>query len=187
MSKKVWELLWALRRADAATRNRIAFAMSPATEHFAYPVTESYLTELNKEQRVGARRAAAILAKHKSLKDVAENTDKPEKYRRVGGAFRNLMYVTARKTPEADDTNAIVRQVSMLPLMDVEAAAIVFDTLVGRCAGSGVPVDHKSLLKTLTYWGDGVSESSHRNRAHLLTDFYTDYNTNPATINPEGI
>lgn len=141
-------------------------ALTPATETLAYPYTEAHLGQVSVPQRAGLRRAAGITAAHPQA---PHSGSAP-----IGANLRRLYQTLHGEAPERTGTaNAFLSQVGSLPMLDVEQAAMIFDTLIGRCAGTGTPVNYFDLTQTLRYWGNGVTTSSQQTRAKVLRDFYT--------------
>lgn len=150
-----------------------ASAIHPMTEATAYPYTEALLGDLGPEQRIGARRAAAMVAVHRETRATGEGTYTP-----IGATLRRLHHADQQSWPGAIDSSGSVKrtamsmQVDSLPLLDVENAAQIIGGLVGRCAGHDIPVDFASLASTLAFWGDGMSARSRKHRARVVQDFY---------------
>lgn len=151
----------------AGYRNAVRAAISPASEHFAYAYTERYLPNwMDADAKTGARRAAAICAS-------AGATQYDAKYRGLGHSLRDLTKSATGSYPgDSNASHAIVAQISSLPMLDVENAATVIGLLVKRCAGAGITVNHYSLMRTLSTWGDGITDQSLATRSKLIADFY---------------
>lgn len=142
-----------------------------ATDTQALPATVAYIQHLQGEQqRVGARRAAAIRAVQKPTKDF-EPTE-TEKWRALGKSFSLLYRAEYGRYPRDDSHEAMAAQINALPLMDVESAAVVLNQLIGRCAGHGISVDFRDLSATLVFWGNGISPASRRTRDRVVLVFY---------------
>lgn len=158
-------------RHDAALAGQAAalrLGAHPATEVSAYAHTEPYLTALPRAQRVGARRAAAICAKHPG----AAQPPRESAFMPLGRSFARLHQAVHHGPPGADAT-AISRQVDALAMLDVEAAAQAIDLLVGRCAAAHVAVNFFDLTSALVRWGNGITSASREARARIVTDFYS--------------
>lgn len=152
-------------------------ALTPATETLAYPYTEAHLGQVPPSQRAGLRRAAGITASHSRA---PHSSSAP-----IGANLRHLYQALHGEAPERTGiANAFLSQMGSLPMLDVEQAAMIFDTLIGRCAGNGTPVNYFDLTQTLRYWGNGVAASSQETRAKVLRDFYTPRPTTTSSSDP---
>lgn len=109
------------------------------------------------KERSGAIRAAAIRAVHKD----ATSSDRLS----LGASFARLA--------AASGGSSIERQVGTLPLLDLETAAATFDSLVGRCAKAGIPINFPSLASTLVHWGSGATTRSQQVRNRIVLDFHS--------------
>lgn len=108
-------------------------------------------------ERSGAMRAAAIRAAHKDCRGAQSLS--------LGASFARLA--------QTSGGTSIERQVATLPLLDLEAAAAVFDSLVGRCAKAGVAVNFTSLARTCVAWGAGATRRSQDVRNQIVLDFHS--------------
>ncbi|WP_185995562.1 type I-E CRISPR-associated protein Cse2/CasB [Nocardioides campestrisoli] len=162
-------------RAGGAGRgvlSAVAAGIHPMTEAGAFPYTEAALSGLSVSQRVGARRAAAMIAVHRDARATSEG------HTPIGSTLRSLHAKAHSSWPGDVDGKSVPKRTAMsmsvdsLPLLDVDNAAQVISGLVGRCAQHGIPVDFASLATTLTFWGDGLSSKSRSHRAKVVQDFY---------------
>ncbi|WP_101525910.1 type I-E CRISPR-associated protein Cse2/CasB [Nocardioides houyundeii] len=150
----------------------IASGIHPMTEASAFPYTEAILSGLSPSQRVGARRAAAMIAVHRDVRATSERSTP------IGTTLRSLHAKAHSSWPGDVDGKSVPKRTAMsmsidsLPLLDVDNASQVISGLVGRCAQHGIPVDFASLATTLTFWGDGLSSKSRSHRAKVVQDFY---------------
>lgn len=160
--------------------------LTPSGDLWAHQVTARFTAGLSERQARGARRAAAMRAISKDVeafRPYVTEADQEVTRLSVGSSLSSLYRAENATYPGDKDSkdDQIVDQVGMLPLLDLDEAALVLHTLIGRCAGAmvtvgdsrrPVTVDFSSLARTLVYWGDGVSEASVRTRTQLVSDFY---------------
>ncbi|MCH8611571.1 type I-E CRISPR-associated protein Cse2/CasB [Arsenicicoccus dermatophilus] len=147
-------------RSYAGWTASVRRAITPATEVAAYGATERFVpATLRPTQAAGLRRAAAICAGATG----APQDDSP--YATVGRALARLH--------RAIGGNHVEQRVQTLPLLDTENAAISLGHLVDLCSQHHVPVNFHDLARTLTSWGDGLSQRSQDIRRAVVHDFYT--------------
>lgn len=159
--------------------------LTPSGDVWAHQVTARFTAGLRESQARGARRAAAIRAINKDVESFRshENGEGHRSWRSVGASLSDLYRAENGIYPGGTDAkeDQIVAQVGLLPLLDLDEAALVLHTLIGRCAGatlSGegshgpVTVDFNSLARLLANWGDGISEASVETRTQVVSDFY---------------
>lgn len=132
--------------------------ITAAGETQAMSQAAPWLIEVPKSRHSASLRAAAIRAINK---DVAQSK------KRTLGASLGLL-------AKANGGTSIAEQVGALPLMNVDAAALVLDGLIGRCARHQIEVDFLDLADVLIHWGSGAGaggrSTDRRNR--LVLDFY---------------
>lgn len=140
----------------------IRAGITPAGEVRALSAAGQHVSMLRPRQRTGALRAAAIRAINK---DVAQTSTATSGRRlRLGGSLALLV--------QKDGGNAVEEQLAALPLMNVDAAALVLDGLIGRCARHQIPVDFFDLADVLTHWGSGGGSRATQQRTRVVLDFY---------------
>lgn len=137
----------------------IRSGITPSGELQALAHAGAYVCELSPRRRRGAIRAAAIRAINKDVRHEAT----PGKT--VG---RSLYRLHAQ-----EGGDSIERQVAALPLMNLDAAALVLDGLIGRCAKHGIAINFTDLVRVLSNWGTGSGSSSQDYRNKIVLDFYT--------------
>lgn len=134
----------------------IRCGITPHGELQALPAAGRYIAALSQDGRRGAIRAAAIRAINKSVNHA--NTQP------LG---RSLARLAAK-----DGGDSINQQVAALPLLNLEAATLVLDGLIGRCGPEGIAVDFFGLARVLTLWGDGAGSKSRNVRNRIVLDFF---------------
>lgn len=134
----------------------IRAGITPVGETTAIAQAAPYLSGLHPRAHPAALRAAAIRAINR---DVPHST--------AGTLGKSLARLAA-----VEGGSSIGEQVAVLPLMNVDAAALVLDGLIGRCARPRIPVNFYDLARTLIYWGDGASSKSSRGRNKIVLDFH---------------
>ncbi|WP_168581962.1 type I-E CRISPR-associated protein Cse2/CasB [Gephyromycinifex aptenodytis] len=147
-------------RSFAGWTSSVRRAITPATEVAAYGATERFVpVTLTPPQAAGLRRAAAICAgaSHAPADDT--------RYATIGHALARLHRVIGGRHVE--------QRVQTLPLLDMESAAVSLGHLVNLCSHNHVAVNFHDLARTLTYWGDGLTERSQQTRRRVVHDFYS--------------
>lgn len=131
--------------------------ITASTEIGAYGYTERHLCQITSDQvKVGIRRAAAICASARGS---------------ANGGFgigKSLAKLAGVETAES-----IERKVNILPMLDVENAALSLSSLVGRCSDRGISVDFYSLADLLARWGNGITPASRKARQRIVADYYS--------------
>lgn len=148
--------------------SEVKAAISPLTETRAYARTEKHLAGYGRIGAVGARRAAAIAA---CASKASASASLRGDGLRIGHALRALHRAETGVDP-GDKPNAITTSVGALPMLDVENAAQIIAGLVSRCDHRGIHVSFVDVASTLTYWGDGITESSRETRRRVVADYY---------------
>lgn len=152
----------------------------------AHIVCAPFTGGLSVERARAARRAAAIRAVHKDVVDPRFDgqSETSRRWLSVGQSLSHLYRAENGTYPgEVQGSgDQIIDQVGLLPLLDLDEAALILHNLIGRCAGASYPgeggarrpvgVDFRSLTRTLLYWGDGISAESNNHRNQLVADFY---------------
>lgn len=137
----------------------IRCGIAPSIEGRALAVAAPFLAGLAGDRRTGAVRAAAIRAKNKRVRELSQDS---QHGRSLGRSLRHLSMKDV----------SVEAQVKTLPLLDLNAAALAIDSLVGRCAGHGVSIDFYDLSRTLAFWGHGATTRSRDTRNRIVLDFY---------------
>ncbi|MFV0550842.1 MAG: type I-E CRISPR-associated protein Cse2/CasB [Anaerorhabdus sp.] len=133
--------------------------ITPSGEVHALVSAGPYVASMPERWRQGAIRAAAIRAINKDVRHDAT----PGKT--VGRSLYRL------HLQEGGDS--IESQIAALPLMNLDAAALILDGLIGRCAKHGIAVNFTDLARTLSKWGGGFENHSRQYRSQIVIDFYT--------------
>lgn len=160
-------------------RSAMAAARIPATEVNALAYTERFLSALNRDQKIGARRAAGICAATSGAHQPRPDETGKHPYLPIGQSLRNLYIAVNGTNPASLDGkgnvvhNALLAQVNSLPMLDVELAAATFGLLIDRCAAKHINVNYFDLARTLIHWGNGITLQSRDTRSAVLTAFYT--------------
>lgn len=169
VADKPWELLMRTTNTRVALNAKpgsnaysgwlaaIRAGITPSGELTATSRAGAFVAGLNPTQRSGVLRAAAIRAINKDV------SHRPA--RNLGRSFAVL-------AAKEGSSSSIADQVAALPLMNRDAAALVLDGLIGRCARQGVAVDFEDLAATLAFWGTGVGSRSTDTRNRIVLDFY---------------
>lgn len=167
-------------RARPSNRvNALRMGAHPATELAATAHTAAYLTHLDALEARGARRAAAICAKHPHV----AHADFP--LGKLGSSLRLLHRDATGSWPGLSvSRNQIEAQVCSLPMLDVDSAATVLDGLVRRCGEAQIGVNFYALARTLIGWGNGITPASQAARATVVVDFHTPLPAGTGTNTP---
>ena len=115
-----------------------------------------FVATLPAHARSGAIRAAAIRA---------INYDVPQGNVSLGHSFYRLSH--------KEGGDSIAEQVETLPLLHLDAAAILLDGLIGRCSRSTIPVNFFELATTLSMWGHDGGTGTRDRRNRIIFDFYS--------------
>lgn len=137
----------------------IRSGITPSGEVQAIAHAGPYVAELGPRRRQGVIRAAAIRAINKDVRH--DGTP--------GKTLGRSLYRLHAK----EGGDSIEHQVAALPLMNLDAAALVLDGLIGRCAKHGITVNFTDLARVLASWGTGSGSSSQNHRNKIVLDFYT--------------
>lgn len=137
----------------------IRSGITPSGEVQALTHAGPYVAELSSRRRRGVIRAAAIRAINKDVRHDAT----------PGKTLGRSLY----RLHAQEGGDSIERQVAALALMNLDAAALVLDGLIGRCAKHGITVNFTDLVRVLANWGTGSGSSSQDRRNKIVLDFYT--------------
>lgn len=147
----------------------IRTGITPSGELQAMAHAGPYIADLNPRLRQGVIRAAAIRAINKDVRHDAA----------PGKTLGRSLY----RLHAAEGGDSIEHQVAALPLMSLDAAALVLDGLIGRCAKNGIGVNFFDLAGVLSNWGTGSGSKSQNYRTKIVLDFYSG---TPATDTPSS-
>ncbi len=153
---------------------------SLATEHYAYPYVLPYTSDFqSKEQQVALLRATAMLAEYRNI---------PTFDRANGVGYRpfgSWCYLLSKHLSEGkqaslnpDKPDVVGQRLAYLHTQSLEEAALNIRRLLALADGMHNPpdLDKYELVKTIIYWGNGLSPASQDNRRQVLRDYYSSFN-----------
>ena len=157
-TSKILHIIESDDRAEIANLQRAA---SVTTEPYAYPIVLPLLPETATayDQRA-ALRAAAVLA---AARKVSRSTPNIPQGLTLGRWV-------ARSTEETASTESRVR---FLHTQDIDEVTLSIIRLIRLAEKSPLPLDKWDLVRTLFYWGNGISENSQTSRLRISRDYYT--------------
>jgi len=137
----------------------IRSAITPTGEAMAIAQAAPWLRGMGDRRRSAELRAAAIRAINKDVRQAASGTYLP-----LGRSFARLDRI--------EGGGSIAQQVAVLPLLNVDGAALVLNGLIGRCGEHGVPVNFFNLADVLVRWGKQSSAAAARGLTQIVLDFH---------------
>ncbi len=149
-------------REQAGWLAAIRLGITPTGEAPAMSRAAPYVADLDSRARSAALRGAAIRAINMEVAQVV----------RTEGRGRPALGHTLSRLADKDGGHRVEEQLSALPLMTVDAAALVLDDLIGRCARHRLSVDFYDLARTLIFWDHGVGGRATERRNRIVMDFY---------------
>lgn len=139
----------AARGRDTKVTRELAKGLNRYTEQYAYPHVLPY-TNSPREEDIFLRVAGLIASS-----SIAQRDD--------------VTFGEFVKKSEGDFENSLI----LLTKLSQEQAVVSINRLLIRCEGSkSGGFNWYGLARTLTYWGNGVSDNSLKVRQAILRDFY---------------
>jgi len=176
------------------TNTRVAANLKPGNAHAGWLATiRSGITRAGEPGAISAAgpylggvperyhrpliRAAALRAIHKEVPHTSRRQPRPSNVQpapneehvgqqlTVGGSFAPL------RQADSDSTNQLI---AALPMVGMESAVEIFNSLISRCASNKrtVPVNFVALSNALARWGYGTSARSQNVRTKIVLDYY---------------
>ncbi|MFW0170199.1 type I-E CRISPR-associated protein Cse2/CasB [Rothia sp. P4278] len=152
---------------------------SSVTEYYAYPYVLPHTDRFNQEQKTALLRAVAALVEYPEIP--AFNTKGGRGYRSFGSWCYQLSKRLAddkKNTLNPDKPDVVGQRLAYLHTQPLEEAVLSVRRLLALARNLENPpaLDKYNLVRTLIFWGNGLSSASQENRRQILRDYYSSFN-----------